>query len=72
MNRRALFREQRIDAVGHVEEAIAGVRKAMEVEPSCGPILVAAYRVLSVLGELRDVIDDLPTIERDSGEPCRK
>ena len=64
-NRRALYREQRIDALAHVEAAIAEVRKAMEVEPSCGPLLVAAYRCLSTLGEMRETIDALPVVERD-------
>jgi hypothetical protein len=67
MNRRTLLREQRIDALGHVEGAITAVRRAMEVEPGCGPLLVAGYRALSVLGELRETIDGLPVVERDGG-----
>jgi hypothetical protein len=66
VNKRALFREQRIDALGHVEEALAEVRRAMDVEPSCGPLLVAAYRALSVLGELRETIDSLPIVEKET------
>ena len=67
MNLRALPREQRLDAVGHVEAAIREVRGAIEVEPTCGPMLVAAYRALSALGELREVVDALPELERDAG-----
>lgn len=65
MNRRALYREQRIDALAHVESAIGEVRKAMDVEPYCGPLLVGAYRCLAALGTLREVVDSLPIAERE-------
>lgn len=64
MNRRTLNREQRVDALAHVEQAIAELRKAMDVEPSCGPLLVAGYRAMSALGVLRDVVDELPIVDR--------
>lgn len=64
MNRRALYREQRVDAVGRVEAAIAEERKAMDVEPSCGPLLVAGYRAMTALGELRDTVDAMPVVDK--------
>jgi hypothetical protein len=65
MNRRALRQQQRLDILTHVEQALDAVRKAIEVEPQAGPILVAAYRALSALGELREVADALPVIEQE-------
>ena len=64
MNLRALRPEQRTANLGHVEAAIAEIRKAIEVEPQAGPLLVAGYRCLSTLGEMREVVDQLPVIEQ--------
>ncbi len=63
--KRALHREQAADARGHVEVAIAEIRKVIDVEPSCGPLLAGCYRCLSALADLREIVDSLPTIERE-------
>jgi len=65
VNVRALHAKQRLDALGHVEQAIAEVRACIETAVSCGPLLVACYRALSTLGELREVVDELPLIEKE-------
>jgi hypothetical protein len=63
MSRYALHREAKLDCADYVVAAICDVRACIELAPSCGPLLVAAYRALSVLGELRETIDAMPTIE---------
>jgi hypothetical protein len=66
MNRRALTAEQRLAALVHVDQAIAEVRRCIDVEPTAGPLLVASYRALSVLGELREVVDAMPQVAEES------
>ena len=65
MNRRALYREQRLDCLDYVAAAINDVRACIEIAPDVGPLIVAAYRALGVLGELREVLHMLPTIAED-------
>ena len=65
MNLRALTREQRLDALDYVQAALTDVRAIIETAPSCGPLLVACYRALSVLGELRETIDAMPVVQEE-------
>ena len=65
MNLRALRREQRADILGHIEQALDAVRKAMQVEPAWGPILVESYRAMSALRALYEIADSLPIIEQE-------
>jgi hypothetical protein len=65
VSKRALLPGQRADLAGHVETAIAEVRAVIECAPDVGPVLVAAYRCMSTLRELRDTIDELSEIERE-------
>ena len=65
MNLRALRPEQRTAIFGHVESALAAVRAVIEIAPDVGPVLVQSYRALSVLRELREVAEMLPTIPEE-------
>jgi hypothetical protein len=69
MNLRALRLGQRADLAGHATQALDHVRAVIEAAPDVGPVLVAAYRAMSALRELRDVVDELPEICR--GDPPR-
>jgi hypothetical protein len=66
MNLRALSREQKLDCADYVNAALVDVRSIIETAPDAGPLLVAAYRALSVLGELRETIDSMPQVAEDS------
>ena len=63
----ALHAEQRLDALDYINAAITDTRAVIEICPGCGPVLIGAYKCLSALGELREVIDALPVIEREPG-----
>jgi hypothetical protein len=65
MNRRALRTEERLDLRGATDEAIDRVRTVLEISTAIGPVLVVAFRAMSVLRELRDTIDELSEIERE-------
>ena len=64
-NLKTLHAGQRLDALGCVEQAIVQVRAVIKTAPNVGPILVASYRALSVLGELREVVDSMPVVREE-------
>ena len=45
---------------------LGSVRKAMEVEPQAGPILVESYRAMSALRALYEIADAMPIIEEEA------
>jgi hypothetical protein len=65
MSRRALHCEQRLDCLDYVTAAITDVRACIEIAPDVGPVLVASYRALSALGELREAVDAMPVVEAE-------
>jgi hypothetical protein len=67
LNRRALLREEQLDLLGNVDEALAVIRSIIDAAPDVGPVLVAAYRCLSTLGEMRETIDAMPVVKTDGG-----
>jgi hypothetical protein len=60
VNRRALRPGERADLRGHVDVALEQIRLAIETAPDVGPLLIAAYRALSTLRELRETVEELP------------
>lgn len=64
----ALRTEQRLDIQDYIVAAITDVRACIELAPDVGPLVVAAYRALSVLGELREVVDAMPVVRPEEGK----
>ncbi len=68
MTSHALRPGERADLRGAVDEAIDRTRTVLEISTDIGPILVAGFRAMSALRELREMIDELPeTREADGG-----
>jgi hypothetical protein len=65
MSRRALFGDERADLRGHIDLAIAEIRQVLEIATPVGPMLVGAYRALGTLLELRELVEELPLVERE-------
>jgi hypothetical protein len=65
MSTHALHLEAKLDCADYILAAITDVRAIIETAPSCAPLLIACYRALSVLGELRETIDALPVIAEE-------
>jgi len=65
VNVHALLPGQRADINGHVGQALDHIRAVIEASPGCGPVLVEAFRCMSALRKLRDVVNELPEVRRD-------